>query len=150
MINWIRKYHVYFWIILIAGLLLYDNNEKKLYAKLYKKEGICTSAIINDVEGYGRGTGYDFKYTFRIKNKTYHSKTDIGNLNIHQAEKLKNKTFMVVFLKRNPHINRVYVKIPVHENFGQLEYKNVLLKKPGIENILEEIPSSSWFWENYF
>lgn len=150
MINWIRKYHVYFWIILIAGLLLYDNKERKLYEKLYKKEGICTSAIINDVEGYGRGAGYNFKYTFRIKNKMYHSKTDIGNLNIHQAEKFKHKTFMVVFLKRNPHINRVYVKIPLPENFGLLEYKNVLCQKPGVENILEKIPSSGWFWENYF
>ncbi len=38
----IRKYHIYIWPVLIAALMIYDNQERKLYAKLFKSEGICT------------------------------------------------------------------------------------------------------------
>ncbi|SHE84035.1 hypothetical protein SAMN05443633_102121 [Chryseobacterium arachidis] len=146
----IKKYHIYFWVILIIALLIYDNHTRNLYSRFYKTDGVCTSGTIKEIEGYGRGTGYVFVYTFSVNNKTYDSKTDTGSLNFNDARKLKGKDFLVVYLKSNVHVNRMYVSIPSSQKVGQTGYKNFLTENPKMKNKLEAIPNPGWFWENYF
>lgn len=148
--GFIRKYHIYIWPVLIAALLIYDNYERKLYAKLFKSEGICTVGKIYEIKGYGRGAGYDFVYTFKISDKIYHSKTDIGGLNWNDAQTLKGKNFLVIYLKNNIHINRIYASIPVSKDFGNKKLSDYVSENPEIIEKLELIPSPGWFWENYF
>jgi len=150
MIRFIKKYHPVIWAILIIGLLTYDYYSRNRYNNLYKLEGLYTYGKIKEIKGYGKGTGYNFIYTFKINHKAYESKTDIGMLNIREAELLKNKNFLVVYLKSDAHINRIYVSVPISKNLNQIQLKNFIDHNPDIKEKLDNIPSPSWFWENYF
>lgn len=135
---------------LIIGLLIYDSYSRNKYRDLYQLEGLYAIGKIKEIKGYGRGTGYHFVYTFRTNGKEYKSKTDVGQLNIREAELFKNKTFLVVYLKNNVHINRIYVSIPVSRNLNQVQLQNFICKNSDLKKRLNNIPEPSWFWENYF
>ncbi|MFP3594502.1 hypothetical protein [Chryseobacterium sp. SIMBA_038] len=150
MIDFLKKYHAYFWIILIIGLILSDHHFRNKYKELYKTEGFYTVGKIRDVKPYGRGTGYDFVYTFQINDKEYESQCDVGNLDFNDAKKYKENTFLVVYLKSNVNVNRIYVSIPVSKDLNQIQLKNLILNNTDLKKKLDTIPYPSWFWNNYF
>lgn len=150
MINYIRKYHVYFWIILIISLLLSDYYFRNKYKRLYRSEAEYAIGKVDGIEGYGRGTGFNFVYKFEVNGKIYKSKCEIGNLIFQQAETHKGKTFLVLYLKNDVYVNRLYVSIPVSKNLNEKQLKHFIENDKSIKKKLNSIPSGSWFWENYF
>ncbi len=48
---------------------------------------------------------------FRPEGKTYQSETDINPLNFYKT--FIEKKFPVVYLKRNLHVNRLYISVPL-------------------------------------
>ncbi|WP_415325389.1 hypothetical protein [Chryseobacterium sp. MMS23-Vi53] len=134
---------------MIIGLLVYDNYSKNLYSKLYKAEGIYTVGEIKEIKSYGRGTGYNFVYEFSINHNEYEARTNIEKLSINEAQTYKNKTFLVIYLKNNIHINRIYVSIPVSKSMTEIQLKQLIESNIEFKNKIDQVPSSSWFWENY-
>lgn len=150
MIDFVKKYHVYFWVILIISIVSFDQHFRNKYKELYKSEGLYTVGKIRDIKPYGRGTGYDFVYTFKINDKEYEAQCDIGDLDFNDAKKYKENTFLVVYLKSNVHVNRIYVSIPVSNDLNQIQLKNLIDNNTDLKKKLDTIPYPSWFWNNYF
>lgn len=150
MVEFIKKYHVYFWVILIIAICIYQPIFSNKFKKSYKTEGLYTIGKINEIKPYGRGTGSDFVYTFKVNNKEYESQTDIGQLSFYKAKMYKDKYFLVVYLKSDIHVNRMYISIPISERMTESQLKNYINNNSDLKKKLDSIPFPSWFWENYF
>lgn len=60
---------------------------------------------------------------FRPEGKTYQSETDINPLNFYKAKTFIEKKFPVVYLKSNPHVNRLYISVPLIKDTNPEELK---------------------------
>ncbi|GEN75123.1 hypothetical protein [Chryseobacterium hagamense] len=145
-----KKYTNYLSAALITGLLIYHYLFINKYKTSYEAEGLYATGKIHEVKPYGRGTGYDFIYTFQTGGKTYSSETGINPLHFYEAQAFTGKNFLVVYLKSNPHINRLYISVPIIKDTDPEELKKQVDSDPSVRQKLKTIPSSGWFWNNYF
>jgi hypothetical protein len=134
----------------MISLALSDYYFKNKYKRLYRSEAEYAIGKVEKIEGYGRGTGFNFVYIFEVNRKVYKSKCDVGNLIFQRAETHKGKTFLVLYLKNDVYVNRLYTSIPVSANLSDKQLKNLIRNDKNIQKKLNDIPSGSWFWENYF
>jgi hypothetical protein len=145
-----KKYTTYLSAALITGLLIYHYQFINKYKTSYEAEGLYAAGKIHEIKPYGRGTGYDFVYTFQTGGKTYQSETGINPLNFYEAKTFNGKNFLVVYLKSNPHINRLYISVPLMKDTNPEELKKRVDSDPSVRQKLKTIPSPGWFWNNYF
>ncbi|WP_345767140.1 hypothetical protein [Chryseobacterium endophyticum] len=69
MMAFFKKYNVYSSVFLITGLLIYDYQFINKYKTSYEAKGLYTAGRIQEIKPYGRGTGYEFVYTFQTGGK---------------------------------------------------------------------------------
>lgn len=147
----IKKYYPIGLIILIVAVFFYDYLFIQDFKNNYKQNGIYTIGKIREVEPYGRGTGYNYIYTFKVDNKEYKGTCDAGNLSIDEANKSVNKNFLVIYLKNNIHNNKLYLLVPINGNIqNDLQLKQWINNNPEIKARLDTIPPSGFFLKNYF
>ncbi len=85
--NSLKKYYVIILIIFIIVIFFYDHLFLKEFKNSYKQDGLYTIGKIKEIKSYGRGTGFDYIYTFNLNGKRYKSVCDIGNLSYSDAQK---------------------------------------------------------------
>lgn len=147
----IKKYYPIGLIILIVAVFFYDYLFIQDFKNNYKQNGIYTIGKIREVEPYGRGTGYNYIYTFKVDNKEYKGTCDAGNLSIDEANKSVNKNFLVIYLKNNIHNNKLYLLVLINGNIqNDLQLKQWINNNPEIKARLDTIPPSGFFLKNYF
>lgn len=142
----IRFYIVAFFVFMI-GIFLYQYFFVRKFSKLYKQDGRYAIGKISEVRMYGRGTGYNYIYTFNISNKTYKGVCDIGALSYNNARKKIDSSFLVIYLKDDIYNNRIYSNIPINNNAELEKWINSDLK---IKSKTDSIPSPGYFFQNYF
>lgn len=152
MIFFKRKYYIVFFVVSFTGIFSYQYFFVQIFKNTYKQKGLYTIGKIIKVKGYGRGTGFNYIYTFNLNGKKYKSVCDIGSLHYLEAEKKINNNFLVIYLSNDVYNNRIYPNIPIdnsmHENVKLNEWVNSNVKiKSKIDSI---IPSPGYFFQNYF
>ncbi|MDR6546534.1 hypothetical protein J2810_002593 [Chryseobacterium rhizosphaerae] len=149
--KFLKKYYPIALILLVAGIFFYDYLFIQDFKNNYKKNGDYTVGKVKEVEPYGRGTGYNYIYRFKVNNKEYKGTCDAGNLSLSDAKKIINKDFLVIYLKNNIHNNKLYLLVPVNDSIqSNLQLKQWVDNSPEIKAELDSIPPSGFFLKNYF
>ncbi|WP_345990062.1 hypothetical protein AAEU33_20620 [Chryseobacterium sp. Chry.R1] len=150
MLEFLRKHYLLIIILFLGGILFYDNHLRKEFKNTYKEKGIYTIGKINDIKGYGRGTGFNFIYNFSVSGKKYKSYCDIYPLKYGEAEKKLHKSYLVIYLNDNVYNNRLYSNILVNDSMTSSQLQKWINSNPEIKSKLDTIPHPSFFFENYF
>ncbi|WP_288790500.1 hypothetical protein [uncultured Elizabethkingia sp.] len=149
MINFLKKYIVIMLAIFLACIFSYDYLFKQEYKINYKEKGQYAIGTVESIKGFGKGSGYNYIYTFNVNGKKYESVCGIGNLPYNIAQKKINNQFLVLYLNNNIHNNRLYINLPIN-NIKESELKQKIDNNSQSKSILDSIPASGFFWQNYF
>jgi hypothetical protein len=147
-----RKYYLIVFVVFFAGIFLYQYFFVKNFKSFYNQKGLYTIGKIKDVKGYGRGTGFNYIYTFNLNGRKYESVCDIGSLSYGDARKKINNNFLVIYLKNDVYNNRIYSKIPIGDTIdNSIKLKEWINSNSKIKYKIDSIiPSPGYFFQNYF
>lgn len=147
----LKKYYTIIIMIFIIGIIFYNHLFLKEFKNTYKQNGLYTVGTIKEVRGYGRGTGFNYVYTFNLNGKKYESVCDIGNLSYSKAAKKINNNFLVIYLNNDVYNNRIYSNIPINDTISDnIKLKEFIDSNMKIKSKIDSIPSPGFFFRNYF
>lgn len=152
MIFFKRKFYILFFIVVFAGIFSYQYFFVKIFKNSYKQKGLYTVGKIKEVKGYGRGTGFNYIYTFNLNGRKYESVCDIGSLSYRDARKRINNNFLVIYLNNDVYNNRIYSNIPIGDAIDDsIKLKELINSNSKIKSKIDSIiPSPGYFFQNYF
>ncbi|HCM32586.1 hypothetical protein CQ046_22370 [Chryseobacterium sp. MYb7] len=146
-----RKHYLIVFVVFFAGIFSYQYFFVKIFKSSYNQKGLYTIGKIKDVKGYGRGTGFNYLYTFNLNGKKYESVCDIGSLSYSEAKKRINNNFLVVYLNNDVYNNRIYSNIPIDDSLdNNVKLKEWIDNNIKIKSKIDSIPSPGYFFQNYF
>ena len=151
MIFFKKKYYIIIFIVFFAGIFLYQYFFVNIFRNSYKQKGLYTIGKIKEVKGYGRGTGFNYIYTFNLNGKKYESTCDTGNLTYSDAQKKINNNFLVIYLNNDVYNNRIYSNIPIDDRIdSNTKLKIWIDSNIKIKSKIDSIPSPGYFFQNYY
>jgi hypothetical protein len=151
MIHFIKRYYTIIFAIIIITIIFYQYSFIRKFKSSYKQDGLYTMGTIKKVEGYGRGTGFNFIYTFIANGKEYTSVCDVGNLPYSTAQKEIDKKYLVIYLSNDIHNNRLYSNIPLDDSLNNdFKIRKWIGNNTKIKSKIDLVPSPGYFLQNYF
>lgn len=151
MIFFKKKFYIVFFAVFFVGIFSYQYFFVKNFKNSYKEEGLYTIGKIKEIKGYGRGTGFNYIYTFNLNGKEYESVCDIGNLSYSDAKKRIDNNFLVIYLNNDVHNNRIYSNIPIDDTIvDNIRLKEWIDNNLKIKSKIDSIPAPGYFFQNYF
>ena len=146
-----KKYYSIALILLVVGIFFYDYLFIQDFKNNYKKNGNYTVGKVKEVKPYGRGTGYNFVYTFIVNGKKYTSVCDIGTLSFSTAQKKIGEKCLIVYLNNDIHNNRLYSTILINDSLNNdTELRKWIDSNSNIKSKIDSVPSPGYFSQNYF
>lgn len=151
MIIFFKRYYTIIFAILIIAMIFYQYYFIKKFKSSYKEDGLYTIGTIKKIDGYGRGTGFNFIYTFIVNGKEYTSVCDIGDLSFSTAQKEINKRCLIIYLNNDVHNNRLYSSIPLDDSLdNDIKIRKWIESNSSVKFKIDSVPSPGYFLQNYF
>lgn len=149
--NFLKRYWTIIFGALIITICFYQYHFIRKFKNSYKQNGFYTIGRIKEVEGYGRGIGFNFIYTFIVNGEKCTSVCDIEDLSYSMAQKKVGKKYLVIYLNNDVHNNRLYSSIPINDSLiSDIELQKWIYNNPNIKSKIDSIPSPGYFFTKLF
>ncbi|MCQ9637667.1 hypothetical protein MP478_08565 [Chryseobacterium sp. WG14] len=151
MINFVKRYYTIIFAILTIAMIFYQYHFIRKFKSSYKQDGLYAIGTIKKINGYGRGTGFNFIYTFIVNGKKFTSVCDIGDLSFSTAQKEVDKKCLIIYLNNDVHNNRLYPSIPLNDSLNNdIKIRKWIDSNSKVKSKIDPVPSPGYFLQNYF